>query len=54
LGRLLRRTEKMYFLKIYLDSNFANKALKRRWITAVLEQSRRRDLKSRRVVRKPL
>jgi serine/threonine protein kinase len=54
LGRLLRRTEKMYFLKIYLDSSFTNKPVKRRWITAVLEQSRRRDLKSRRVVRKPL
>ena len=48
LGRLLRRTEKMYFLKVYLDSSFASKRSKRRWVTAVLEQSRRRDLKSRR------
>ncbi len=53
LGRLLRRTEKMYFLKVYLDSSFASKPVKRRWVTAVLEQSRRRDLKSRRVARKP-
>ena len=53
LGRLLRRTEKMYFLKVYLDSTFASKRIKRRWVTAVLEQSRRRDLKSRRA-RKPL
>ena len=53
LGRLLRRTEKMYFLKVYLDSSFASKPIKRRWVTAVLEQSRRRDLKSRRVARKP-
>ena len=53
LGRLLRRTEKMYFLKVYLDSSFASKRIKRRWVTAVLEQSRRRDLKSRRA-RKPL
>jgi serine/threonine protein kinase len=52
LGRLLRRTEKMYFLKIYLDSSFASKPIKRRWVTAVLEQSRRRDLNSRRVARK--
>ena len=53
LGRFLRRTEKMYFLKIYLDSSFASKPIKRRWVTAVLEQSRRRDLNSRRVARKP-
>ncbi len=53
LGRLLRHTEKMYFLKVYLDSSFASKRVKRRWVTAVLEQSRRRDLKSRRA-RKPL
>lgn len=53
LGRLLRRTEKMYFLKVYLDSSFASKRIRRRWVTAVLEQSRRRDLKSRRA-RKPL
>jgi serine/threonine protein kinase len=53
LGRLLRRTEKMYFLKVYLDASFASKRIKRRWVTAVLEQSRRRDLKSRRA-RKPL
>jgi hypothetical protein len=52
LGRLLRRTEKMYFLKVYLDSSFASKPIKRRWVTAVLEQSRRRDLKSRRIARK--
>lgn len=48
LGRLLRRTEKMYFLKVYLDSSFASKRIRRRWVTAVLEQSRRRDLKSQR------
>jgi serine/threonine protein kinase len=54
LGRLLRRTEKMHFLKVYLDSSFASKPIKRRWVTAVLEQSRRRDLKSRRAARKPV
>jgi serine/threonine protein kinase len=54
LGRLLRRTEKMYFLKIYLGSSFISKPIKRRWVTAVLEQSRRRDLRARRVVRQPL
>ena len=52
LGRLLRRSEKMYFLKVYLDSSFSIKAVKRRWVTGVLDQSRRRDLKSRRVARK--
>jgi hypothetical protein len=41
----------MYFLKIYLQSSFASKRIKRRWVTAVLEQSRRRDLKSRGVRR---
>jgi serine/threonine protein kinase len=54
LGRLLRRTEKMYFLKIYLGSSFISKPIRRRWVTAVVEQSRRRDLKARRVVRNPL
>jgi serine/threonine protein kinase len=54
LGRHLRRTEKMHFLRVYLDSSFASKPIKRRWVTAVLEQSRRRDLKSRRVARKPV
>jgi serine/threonine protein kinase len=54
LGRLLRRTEKMYFLKVYLDYSFRSKPIKRRWVTAVLEQSRRRDRKLPRIVRKPV
>lgn len=52
LGRFLRRVDKLYFLKIYLGPVFRSKLIKRRWITAVLEQSRRRDLKTRRVARK--
>ncbi|HEX6436385.1 MAG TPA: lipopolysaccharide kinase InaA family protein [Candidatus Binatia bacterium] len=48
LGRLLRRSEKMYFLKVYLDSSFGSKPARRRWISAVLEQSRQRDRRSRR------
>jgi serine/threonine protein kinase len=52
LGRLLRRTEKMYFLKVYLDSSFRSKPIKRRWVTAVLEQSRRSDQKLPRIARK--
>ena len=54
LGRLLRRAEKMYFLKIYLGSSFTSKLIQRRWVTAVLEQSRRRDQKARRGVHKAL
>jgi serine/threonine protein kinase len=42
LGRFLSRSEKMYFLKVYLDSSFASKPIKRRWVIALLEQSRRR------------
>ena len=54
LGRFLRRSEKMYFLKVYLDSNFASKPVRRRWISAVLERSRQRDRRSRSVRRKAL
>jgi hypothetical protein len=54
LGRFLRRSEKMYFLKVYLDSNFASKPVRRRWVGAVLERSRQRDRRSRRSRRKGL
>jgi serine/threonine protein kinase len=51
LGRLLRRAEKMYFLKIYLGSRFTSKLIKRRWVRTILEQSKRRDLKTQRTAR---
>ena len=43
LGRLTRRTDKLYFLKVYLGSVFRNRLEKLHWVTEVLEQSRRRD-----------
>ena len=54
LGRFLRRPDKLYFLKVYLGPVFRNRLIKRRWVTAVLEQSRRRDLKTRHLARKLL
>jgi hypothetical protein len=44
LGRFLRRTEKLYFLKAYLGAGFTNRLNKRRWVRQVLQQSKRRDL----------
>jgi serine/threonine protein kinase len=46
LGRFIRRTDKLYFLKVYLGSVFRNRLEKRRWVAEVLKQSRRRDLKT--------
>jgi hypothetical protein len=54
LGRFIRRTDKLYFLKVYLGSVFRNRLEKRRWVTEVVEQSRWRDLKTQRFARKPL
>lgn len=45
LGRLIRRSDKLYFLKVYLGPLFRNKIEKRRWVSEVMEQSRRRDRK---------
>jgi serine/threonine protein kinase len=45
LGRFTRRTDKLYFLKVYLGPVFRNRIEKRRWVTEVVEHSRRRDLK---------
>jgi serine/threonine protein kinase len=53
LGRLIRGTDKLYFLKVYLGSVFRNRLEKRRWVTEVLEQSRRRELKAQHVARQP-
>ena len=46
LGRFIRDPDKLYFLKIYLDSAFRSRLEKRRWVREVLRQSRRRDLKT--------
>ena len=54
LGRFIRRTDKLYFLKVYLGSAFRNRLEKRRWVTEVVEQSRWRDLRTQRLARKPL
>jgi serine/threonine protein kinase len=54
LGRFIRRTDKLYFLKVYLGSGFRNRLEKRRWVTEVVEQSRWRDLRTQRLARKPL
>ncbi|MPZ75721.1 MAG: hypothetical protein GEU77_04295 [Deltaproteobacteria bacterium] len=49
LGHFLRRTEKLYFLKIYLGSVFTSGLAKRHWVMQVLSQSRRRDQKKMRL-----
>jgi serine/threonine protein kinase len=54
LGRVTRRADKLYFLKVYLGPVFRNRLQKRRWVTEVIEQSRWRDLKTQRLARKPL
>jgi serine/threonine protein kinase len=54
LGRFARRTDKLYFLKVYLGPLFRNRIEKRRWVTEVVEQSRRRDLKTPGLARTPL
>ena len=51
---LTRRTDKLYFLKVYLGGAFRNRLEKRRWVAEVLEQSRRRDLKTARIGKRPL
>jgi len=43
LGQFLRRTEKLYLLKIYLGSVFTSRLAKRHWVMQVLSQSRQRD-----------
>jgi serine/threonine protein kinase len=54
LGRITRRADKLYFLKVYLGQVFRNRLQKRRWMTEVVEQSRRRDLKTQDLARKTL
>jgi serine/threonine protein kinase len=54
LGRFIRRADKLYFLKVYLGPVFRNRLEKRRWVTEVVEQSRRRDLKAQRLAGKTL
>lgn len=46
MGRFLRRTEKLYWLKVYMDDLFLDRRAKRRWMTRVLEESARVDRRS--------
>jgi len=43
LGKYLRRTEGLFFLKCYLGSEFPDRRHKSDWITKVIDQSRRLD-----------
>jgi tRNA A-37 threonylcarbamoyl transferase component Bud32 len=44
LGRYLRRPEKLYFLKAYLESASNDRVIKRRLVSKVLRQTRRVEL----------
>lgn len=46
LGRLLRRTEKLYVLKVYLGDAFNHRGETREWIKRVLKESDRGDRRS--------
>jgi len=46
LGRFVRKIDKHFFLKCYLESIFHDRKEKRRWIRKVLEESQRRDRRS--------
>jgi hypothetical protein len=43
LGRFLRQPEKLFWLKVYLGEDFANRNERRQWIRQILAESRRRD-----------
>jgi len=46
MGTLLRASEKLYWLKVYLGKVFFDRRERRKWIKRVLEESARRDLRS--------
>jgi len=46
MGKFLRTTEKLYWLKVYLGNVFFDRRERRKWIKRVLEESARRDLRS--------
>jgi serine/threonine protein kinase len=46
MGKFLRRTEKLYWLKTYLSTVFFDRGEKRKWIRRVLEKSDRGDRRS--------
>lgn len=48
MGRFLRRTDKLYWLKVYLDKGYCNRADKRWWIGTIIEEGARGDWRSRR------
>lgn len=46
MGKFLRQTEKLYWLKTYLGAVFFDRGAKRKWIRRVLKESARRDRRS--------
>ena len=42
-GRYLRLSDKLFFIKNYLADSFTDRRQARRWITAVIEQSQKKD-----------
>lgn len=48
MGRLLRQTEKLYWLKVYLGAVFYDREDKRKWIKRILAESARGDRRSQR------
>ncbi len=46
MGKFLRQTEKLYFLKVYLGPAFFDPREKRRWVRSMLEQSERFERRS--------
>lgn len=48
MGRSLRRTDKLYWLKVYLDKGYCNRERKRWWIGTILEAGARGDWRSQR------
>ena len=49
LGRYLRASEKLFFLKSYLCGEFVLRPVRRRWIEAVVKESRRLDAMKARI-----
>ena len=46
MGSLLRPSEKLYWVKVYLGNAFFDRRERRKWIKGILEESARRDLRS--------
>jgi tRNA A-37 threonylcarbamoyl transferase component Bud32 len=46
LGKFVRKIDKLFFLKCYLESSFYDRDEKRRWIRKVLQESERKERRS--------